>query len=64
MQIKDTLVEAKENADLVVANIPYIEKIGNKMFTPRDNEPLLDSGALDESNVDLDKTYVPHDENQ
>ena len=63
-QFKETLVEAKQNANKVVANLPYINKIGDVIFSPREHEPLLGDPEIDKSYVDLDKTYVPQDDTE
>lgn len=54
-ELQETLAEAKNHADKMVANLPYLNQLGGEKFRYKDDEVLLE----EESVEDLDNTYVP-----
>lgn len=60
LSLKETFEEAKQNADALVNKVPFVNRLALFNFNPRDDEALLQADEPE----DLDKTYVPQDENE
>lgn len=58
--LKETLEEAKHNADAFTTKVPFINNIPFFIQGTKDDEGLLQPDDIE----DLDKTYVPLDENE
>lgn len=60
LSLKETFEEAKQNADAIVNKVPFVNRLALFNFSPREDEALLQPDEPE----DLDKTYVPQDDNE